>query len=304
MAIASIDTQKEAFKEYTDRYIFEATEDKKNGYLDKRNHSLFVLDETLLTDALFTKYNPQFLNLLALESLFHDIGRFEQLKQMGTFKDDEVSKYFPGSIDHGDLGAKIVKDEGILKDLIPDVRLYDEEVQKVIELHSKVNPELLNKIMLDYIVAFRSYDLTDLFLSKKAKEEKEVLTATNTAIIQDVDRLDIFRKIVNGIWVPMTTDQEIDPELFKLYKEGKLPTMREIQEMGKWNPNVGHLVRMSFINQMNLVPVLQKIKEENLIEKVYKANGNPIVRPAYDVARDQLEQILHESEGEVIVKKR
>lgn len=44
------------------------------------------------------------------------------------------------------------------------------------------------------------------------------------------------------ILVPMTTDDPIDPELFDLFKKGQLPSTYEIKQMGKWNPNVGHLV--------------------------------------------------------------
>lgn len=303
MEIKSIKNQKEIFKNYTDKYILSAEESKKNGYIDKQNHSLFVLDEALLIDALFTEYNESFKNLLALESLFHDIGRFEQLKITGSFNDNEVRKFYSNMSDHGDLGSDVIVKDQLLKELIPDVRIYDKEVQNVIKSHSKVNPELLNHIMEDYIKTFKNYDLKELFLSDKAAKEKEVLSATNTAIIQDVDRLDIFRKIVKGIWVPMTTNDPIDPELFELFKKGQLPSMNEIKQMGKWNPNVGHLVRMSFINQMNLVPVLKKIRDEKLIEKIYDIHGNEIVAPAYEYSKENLDNIINESSDEIVVRR-
>ena len=172
------------------------------------------------------------------------------------------------------------------------------------KLHSKVNPALLEGIMRDYLVAFKNYDLKELFLSDKADKERQVLTNVNTSIIQDVDRLDIFRKIVKGIWVPMVTEDKIDPEIYELYKQGKLPTMNEIKAAGKWNPNVGHLVRMSFIDQMNLVPVLVKIREENLIDKIYQASGNDIVLPAYEFAKEQLDKKIEDSDDGIIVNKR
>ena len=304
MDIKNTIEQKEIFKKYTDKYIEESDEQKLGGYVDKQNHSLFVLDEALLTDAIFTEYNDSFKNLLALESLFHDIGRFEQLKVTGTFKDNELSSFYPNMEDHGDLGSTIISEHKLLDELIPDVRIYDEEVQKVIRLHSKVNPDLLNGIMREYILAFKNYDLRELFLSDKASKEREVLTNVNTSIIQDVDRLDIFRKIVKGIWVPMATDDQIDPEIFELFKQGKMPNMNEIKTAGKWNANVGHLVRMSFINQMNLVPVLIKIRDENLINKVFEASGNSVVAPAYEVATEQLNKMIESSDDGILVSKR
>ena len=44
------------------------------------------------------------------------------------------------------------------------VRLYDEEVQKVIALHSKVNPELLNKIILSENDIFLRDDIKEFLL--------------------------------------------------------------------------------------------------------------------------------------------
>lgn len=304
MEIKSKEEQKKIFKNYTDKFILEADELKKNGYIDKQQHSIFVMDEALLVNALFTDYNESFKNLLVLESLFHDIGRFEQLKVTGSFRDNEISQYYPNYIDHGDLGSAVIKKEGLLDDLIPNIRIYDAEVQKVIKMHSKINNDILDKVVFDYIESFKNYDLKELFLSSNSTKEKQILSSVNNAIIQDVDRLDIFRKIVKGIWVPMVTDDTIDPQLFELFKKGKLPSMTEIKKMGKWNANVGHLVRMSFINQMNLVPVLKSIRDENLIDKVFEVSGNSIVAPAYEFAKEQIERNIENSEDGIIINKK
>lgn len=303
MDIKNIDEQKIIFKNYTDKYIACSDDISKSKYIDKQNHSLFVLDEALLIDALFTEYNQSFKNLLALESLFHDIGRFEQLKVTNSFNDNCLSNYYPNMNDHGDLGSIVIDQHGLLQNLIPNIRIYDNEIKKAIQLHSKINSNLLNGIIRDYILVFKNYDLDELFLSSKSELEIDILSKVNTAIVQDVDRLDIFRKIVKGIWVPMVTDDKIDPELFELFKQGKLPTINEIKKSGKWNANVGHLVRMSFINQMNLVPVLAKIRNENLIDKVYHASGNEIVLPAYEYAKEQIDKAIESSDDGIVVKK-
>lgn len=304
MDIKDTVSQKKVFMDYTNKFINENDETKINGYIDKQNHSLFVLDEAMLTDALFTNYNDSFKNLLALESLFHDIGRFRQLKETGSFKDTDLKNYYPNMVDHGDLGKIVMNEENFLKELIPNIRIYDEEVTKVIGAHAKVNPELLDSILIDYIKAFRNYDLSELFTSNNATKEREVLFATNTSIIQDVDRLDIFRKIVKGIWVPMTTTDEIDKNVLELFKQGKLPLMSELKDAGLWNANVGHLVRLSFINQMNLVPVLIKIRNENLIDKVFEKTGNDIVAPAYEEAKKMLDDAINSSDDGILVRRK
>ena len=297
---------RQVFSDYVkDGFINESSEEKLPRYEDKLTHSLFVMDEALNVDAIFTKYSVNYRNLLAIESLFHDIGRFEQMRVTGTYADIEIPKFYPGMKDHGDLGAKVIKDDGILNKVIPEIRLYDEEVQKVIQDHSKISTNRLNRDILNYIRVFSTYDLQELFMSDKSEKEIGALRTINTAIVQDVDRLDIFRKIVKGIWVPMTIDERIDPELWKLFKEGKLPSIEEIKKQGKWNANVGHLVRMSFINQMNLVPVLIRIREENLIDKVFQTTGSngEYVQEAYEYAKKTLEEKINSSDDGMTIQK-
>ena len=55
---------------------------------------------------------------------------------------------------------------------------------------------------------------------------------------------------------------------------------------------------------MNLVPVLIKIKNENLIDRVFAASGNDRVLPAYEFAKKQLEQAINNSEDEIVVNRR
>ena len=297
---------KKIFDDYVQKgYINGSEEEKKPKYEDKLTHSLFVMDEALNIDALFTKYSINYRNLLVIESLFHDIGRFEQMKVTGTFDDSKLSSFYPTMSDHGDLGAKVIKEHGLLEQLIPDVRLYDEEVQKVIRDHSKISINRLNRDILNYIMIFSKYDLKELFLSDKTSKEIDALSAINTSIVQDVDRLDIFRKIVKGIWVPLTVEDEIDPEIWKMFREGRLPSMNEIKKMGKWNANVGHLVRMSFINQMNLVPVLIRIKEEGLVDKVFNTVGenSSHVEEAYEIAKQQIDKKINESEDGILIRR-
>jgi hypothetical protein len=280
-------------------------DEKTPRYEDKLTHSLFVMDEALNVDAIFTRYSVNYKNLLVIESLFHDIGRFEQMKVTGTFADIEIPKFYPGIKDHGDLGARVLKDDGLLEKLIPDVRLYDEEVQRVISNHSKITTNTLNRDILNYIRIFSTYDLQELFMSDKTEKERNALNRINTAIVQDVDRLDIFRKIVKGIWVPMTVDKSVDAEVWKLFKEGRLPSIEELKKQGKWNANVGHLVRMSFINQMNLVPVLIRIREENLIDRIYETTGNngSYVQEAYEIAKEEIDKKIEDSEDGIIIRK-
>lgn len=286
------------FDDYTSKFI----NDNPNvpGYVDKYNHSYFVRDEALLVDQIFTQYNPDFRQLLEIQSLYHDIGRFLQLKLIGNFSDYDLAAKFPKFKDHGELGTMVMQEQ-LLRNLFPDDRTLDEHILGVIKLHTKNNKHFLGWIKKEYIEMFKKYELKELLKSSKAEMERRALIAINTAIIQDSDRLDIFRKIVNGIWAPLSTDDNIDRQVWDWFKNGTLPSIAELKAQGYWNANVGHLVRMSFIDQMSLIPELQKIKQENLIERVYEICGNSIVRPAYDFAIEKIDTLIEQSEDKVLV---
>ena len=288
------------FNEYTKPFLEE--EQNKAGFIDKYHHSYFVRDESLLVDEMFTRYNPDFKMLLEIESLFHDIGRFEQLKLIGNFYDYDLVKKYPMIKDHGVLGAIIMK-KVLLEKLFPEERIFDDEIIKVIKLHTQ-NNNLLSLIRKEYIEIFKNYSLREIMFSSKTENEKTALTAINTTIIQDADRLDIFRKIVNQVWIPSATKDEISPQIWNSFMNNNLPSINEIKRSGEWNPNVGHLVRLSFIEQMNLIPELQKIKDENLLERIYQISGNEIVRPAYDYMMERIEQIINQSEDKILVKRK
>lgn len=301
MDIKSISKQKEIFLNYTNKYVGENERSKLTRYMDKQNHSVYVLNEALDVNRVFTKYNKSFIRLLALESLFHDIGRFEQLKVTNTFYDVEIGKYFYNIFDHGDLGSLLLTNHNLIYELVPDRRTYDEDIKKTIKAHSKINNSL--QINMEYIKNFRDYELKDVFKKGKEKERKTLFNA-NLAIIQDVDRLDILRKIVNGIFLPDTSLEPIDNDLIELYKKDELPPIDYIKKNGKWTPNVGHLVRLSFISQTNLIPVLNKIKEENLIDEIYKIIGNETLLPIYEIAKEKLDERIKCTEDGVLVKRK
>ena len=55
---------------------------------------------------------------------------------------------------------------------------------------------------------------------------------------------------------------------------------------------------------MNLVPVLMKVRNENLIDKVFEKTGNDIVAPAYEQAKKMLDEAINSSDDGILVKKR
>ena len=54
---------------------------------------------------------------------------------------------------------------------------------------------------------------------------------------------------------------------------------------------------------MNLVPILIKIRNENLLDKVYEVTGNEVVEPAYEIMKERLDELIENSDDGIIVKK-
>ena len=71
--------------------------------------------------------------LAELIGMLHDIGRFEQLRVYNTYNDRE-------SINHGEYGAKILFEDGLIKNFIED-RSYDRIIYLAVINHNRDNIE-------------------------------------------------------------------------------------------------------------------------------------------------------------------
>ena len=92
--------------------------------------------------------------------LFHDIGRFEQIKIYGTFIDRK-------SVDHAELGADILFREGLIRRFqISGIGIDDWEkvTETAIRLHNKLSlPDDLDQVTRLYAQILRDADKADIF---------------------------------------------------------------------------------------------------------------------------------------------
>ena len=148
----------EAFKSYADLYD---TDDIKIKL--KIDHTYRVAD---IASRIGTSVGADgdfswFLGLL------HDIGRFEQITQYGTFKDAD-------SVDHAELGADILFKDGLIESFPTAFSLFSKVCQDeadarliaetAIRLHNKLTlPEGLNAETLLYCKILRDADKADIF---------------------------------------------------------------------------------------------------------------------------------------------
>ena len=120
--------------------------------------------------------NPEQKRLVHLAALFHDIGRFEQVRRYHTFHDAK-------SVDHAALGAEILQQENFLDDLTEEERA---QVIEAVRVHSRFQiPEEDEEFQrtLDQIV--RDADKIDIFRVSATEDPKDTSGATLETIDQD-----------------------------------------------------------------------------------------------------------------------
>lgn len=137
------------FLDYAGRY------DRSNGKIElKIVHTLAVADVMgRLTEAL--RLTGRQRRLAHLCAVFHDIGRFEQVRRYDTFLDHL-------SVDHAELGCEVLEQEGFLREL----------------------PEKEQRMVL---TAIRNHNR---FQIEEGLDEETLLLCK---LIRDADKCDIFR---------------------------------------------------------------------------------------------------------------
>ena len=117
----------EVFKKYTDSYI-----PLSHMCILKVNHTMRVMDLCgLIAESL--KLSKEDIELAKTCGLVHDIARFEQWKRYQTFADSK-------SIDHGDFGVEILKENDFIRKFNKDEKL-DNLILKTVKNHNKYKIE-------------------------------------------------------------------------------------------------------------------------------------------------------------------
>ena len=111
-----------AFQEYTSYY--DVADEKVKLKIDHTYRVCSLCQQI----AMQSGFDEDETELAWLCGLLHDVGRFEQLRQYGTFSDAQ-------SIDHAEFGADILFREGKIRDYIADGS-EDELLEKAVRCHS------------------------------------------------------------------------------------------------------------------------------------------------------------------------
>ena len=212
----------EAFKEYVKNYDPEDKQVKlKIEHIERVSQLAKQMAEKL-------KLDEEDIKLAELIGLLHDIARFEQYTKYHTFKDAE-------SIDHGDLGAEILKKD-IKKYIETDE--YDELIQLAVKSHNK-------------------YKIQEGLTQKQEMFAK---------IIRDADKLDILYESTCMFWKGrenLVEESKITPEIIEEFKRNEPVDIRY-----RKTPVDEIVSVVAFIFDINYGTSFEILKRENYINKI------------------------------------
>ena len=140
------------FLEYSARFEMDEAGDREMIEL-KRSHTLCVVDNAVLVARGEGLSEP--LALLAeAAALLHDVGRFPQYMQYRTFNDGT-------SVNHGELGAKVVREAGVLGALSTPER---EAVISAVHFHNAYAiPDIEDETAIGLLRVLRDADKLDIW---------------------------------------------------------------------------------------------------------------------------------------------
>ena len=166
-------------------------------------------------------FSDEDVRLATIIGLFHDIGRFEQLKKYNTYNDSK-------SIDHAKLGVKILFEDNLIEKITDNKDDY-EIIRYAIENHNKIK-------------------LTDI------NDERALMHAK---LIRDTDKVDIV--YVEG-YLDELDIRSTNDELSKKVKEAFKNHETVLYEYEK-NKNDAISVTFSYVFDVNNDIVLDELKQ-------------------------------------------
>lgn len=148
------------------------TEDQKNNFQIKRDHSVRVAERCVYLGQKLGMDEHDLQNAYFI-GLFHDLGRFQQLKEYNTFDDSK-------SVDHAELSAEVVKEKELVNRFLSG---NEELVAFAIESHNKMSiPAKKDGSYLKFARLVRDADKLDIlkvltdYYTNSHKEPNHTLT--------------------------------------------------------------------------------------------------------------------------------
>lgn len=224
-----IDNAKKEFMNYVEQYG-----NVESGRISlKVRHILRVVENSKFI-AKELDLNEEQVSLAELIGLFHDIGRFEQVRIYDTFSDKDTG------IDHAAYSLKVLYEDGLIRKFIATNK-YDDIIKKAVFNH--------NKPVID-----KSVDGDALLFSK---------------IIRDADKLDIYKAINQEemkdiFWYKEFDNIKMSDELMKKFEKEKLIDYKDIKN------NADQIYAFyGYVLDFNFPSCFKIIKDNQYLEKFF-----------------------------------
>lgn len=198
----------------------------------KYSHTLRVCKESF-NIAKSIELDPINTSLAVLIAMLHDIGRFKQAEIYHSFNDSKT-------IDHADLGVKVLFEDGLIREFISDSN-YDEIIKKAIKYHNKYEIGMCNELEL-----------------------------LHSKIIRDADKLDIIHNVVNIGSINFKSDEsKISDGVIADFKNEK-----SINAKNKRTHNDALMTMLAFVFDLNFDYSYRKYEEQGYVDKMYEMIEN------------------------------
>ena len=253
-----ITNAKNEFFKYVSNY------DSSNGRIKLKIEHILRVSKISKDIATNLKLSEEEIKIAELIGLFHDLGRFEQVRIYNTFNDKSCG------IDHADFSNEVLFKNNFIRNFISD-NSYDEIIKKAIYNHNKLyidsslseKEKLFAKIIrdadkLDIIYATTCYKLSDLFWYDNFNIEK-----INENIVENFKN----KILLEYKHVKTNADQIICffSYIYDLYFPYSMKTLKESNYLELFVQRIKEVFHSSIIHkQIDLVlNIANKYLEEN-----------------------------------------
>lgn len=212
------------------------SEKQQRNFEIKKDHSLRVADIALLLSKKLEFLEEQ-IQAAFLSGLFHDIGRFKQLKEYDTFSDDK-------SVDHADIAIEILEEEKFLDDIDPELKRF---IQVAIKNHNKFKiEEGLSEAELRFAQLLRDADKLDILKVISDYYTKRNSTVNHTLMLE------------------LPKGSVVSDSVIKEVLAGKLVSKKNVvSELD------AKIMQLSWVYDINYRPAIEYLMDKRYLEIIY-----------------------------------